>query len=177
MTLIRRASDVSQEKSVPAPTITKDEYGDFGTHHAKDVYRLFKTVGIELDIFSSAMKANTQYMHSLSGHFVLKEPTGEDQILQIIDETPQLAMTEKTSVNKVFSFGRDHGYYGRILNQIVFVKPSIKVRKNHLYFWAFVPQDGNSILSSIRALLNYMYGVEETNNLMHVFDRWIFSEV
>ncbi|RMG42229.1 MAG: hypothetical protein D6732_01460 [Methanobacteriota archaeon] len=177
LTLIRRASDVSQEKSVPAPTVTGYKYGDFGTHHAKDVYRLFETLGHDLDIFSSAMKVNTQYMHSLQGHFEMEKPVTREEILEIIENTPQLAGTEKTSVNRVFSFGRDHGYYGRILNQLVVVKPSIKVTKNHLYFWGFVPQDGNSILSSVQAILYYLYEVDEAHEMMHVFDRWIFNEV
>lgn len=177
LTLIRRASDVSQEKSVPAPTVTEYKYGEFGTHHAKDVYRLFKTLGQELDIFSSAMKVNTQYMHSLQGHFEMEKPVTREQILDIIESTPQLAGTEKTSVNRVFSFGRDHGYYGRILNQLVVVKPSVKVNENHLYFWGFVPQDGNSILSSVQAILYYLYDVEEVKERMRVFDQWIFEEV
>ncbi len=177
LTLIRRASDVSQEKSVPAPTVTDYKYGDFGTHHAKDVYRLFETLGQKLDIFSSAMKVNTQYMHSIQGHFEMEKPVTREQILDIVESTPQLAGTEKTSVNRVFSFGRDHGYYGRILNQLVVVKPSVKVTKNHLYFWGFVPQDGNSILSSIQAILYYLYEVDEVHELMHVFDQWIFKEV
>ncbi len=177
LTLIRRASDVSQEKSVPAPTVTDYKYGRFGTHHAKDVYRLFETLGQELDIFSSAMKVNTQYMHSISGHFEMEKPISEEQIFEILDRVPQLASTEKTSVNRVFSFGRDHGYYGRILNQVVIVKPSVKTIDNHLYFWAFVPQDGNSILSSVQAVLYYLYEPNEAHELMHVFDRWIFNEV
>ncbi len=31
----------------------------------------------------------------------------------------RIALTERRSSNQIFSFGRDHGYYGRILSQAV----------------------------------------------------------
>ena len=52
----------------------------------------------------------------------------------------------------VFSFGRDHGHYGRIMNQTVVVEQSLHVRNDHeITGFCFTPQDGNSILSSISA--------------------------
>ena len=51
-------------------------------------------------------------------------------------------------------FGRDHGYYGRILSQTVVVSPTLTVRKNReIYGFCFTPQDGNSLVSSIAAAL------------------------
>ena len=35
----------------------------FGTHHARDAWHLFQTLGYDLPLFSSAVKLNTQYMH------------------------------------------------------------------------------------------------------------------
>ena len=37
----------------------------FGTHHAKDAWHLFQTLGVDLNLFSAAIKLNTQYMHSI----------------------------------------------------------------------------------------------------------------
>jgi glyceraldehyde-3-phosphate dehydrogenase (NAD(P)) len=63
-------------------------------------------------------------------------------------------MTDKRSSNLIFSFGRDHGYYGRILSQTVVVTPTLMVRKNReIYGFCFTPQDGNSLVSSIAAAL------------------------
>lgn len=178
LTFIRRASDVSQDKSVPAPTISAFDDEVFGTHHAQDVHRIFKTLGKNIDIFSSAIKVNSQYMHSLSAHLKFKEPLSRDEIISIVNGTPQLALTNKTSVNKVFSFGRDHGYYGRILNQSVIVEPSVKVNGDHLYLWSMTPQDGNSILSSIKAILYYLYEENsKVEELMKVANPWLFNEV
>jgi len=178
LTFIRRASDVSQNKSVPAPEVTKSKHPRFGTHHAKDVNRLFMTMDHDIQVFSTALKVNSQYMHTLSAHLRLKKEMTKDEVMKIINDTPQLAMTNKTSVNQVFSFGRDHGYYGRILNQSVIVEPSIAAHGKDLYFWSMTPQDGNSILSSVRAALYYLYEEKEkVDELMMATSPWLFNEV
>ena len=52
----------------------------------------------------------------------------------------------------IFSFGRDHGYFGRLLNQTVVSVPTLTVRDGHeITGFCFTPQDGNSLLSSIAA--------------------------
>ena len=63
---MRRANDVSQDAGfAPAPSAGKHDDAEFGTHHARDASALLSTIGWEPPIFSSAMKLNTQYMHSL----------------------------------------------------------------------------------------------------------------
>ena len=91
----------------------------FGTHHAADANELFKTKGLNLNIFSSAMKINSQYMHIL--HFVLKvkNKTSITKKLNKLEQNDIIALTDKVNANEVFSFGRDHGHFGRILNQAV----------------------------------------------------------
>lgn len=178
LTFIRRSSDVSQTKGVQAPTITAFDDPRFGTHHAKDVWRLFETEGHDLNLFSSAMKINSQYMHSLSAHIELKEPITKEEVLAIINNNPLLALTYKNAINQVFSFGRDHGHFGRILNQAVIVEPSIHIDGNHLKFWSFTPQDGNAILSSVKAICYYLNDdIEEVEKLMKHTEPWLFKEV
>lgn len=178
LTFIRRSSDVSQTSGVQAPTVSSYKDDRFGTHHAKDVWKLFETQGYDLDVFSSAIKINSQYMHTLSAHFTLKEPITRDEVLEILDTTPELAHTNKDAVNQVFSFGRDHGHFGRILNQAVVIRQSIKVIKNHLYFWSFTPQDGNAILSSVKAICYYLHSSsQKVNELMQHVQPWLFNEV
>lgn len=178
LTFIRRGSDVSQTSGVQAPTVTEYDDERFGTHHAKDVWKLFETKGLDLNIFSSALKINSQYMHTLSAHLQLNDPVTKEHIMEILDTTPALAQTNKTAVNQVFSFGRDHGHFGRILNQAVFVKQSIKVHKEHVYFWSFTPQDGNAILSSVKAIMYHLHDDnEKVEKLMTYANPWLFNEV
>lgn len=70
---IRRASDISQMGSfVPAPEVGKHSNPDYGTHHARDAVDLFKTIDYNPNLFSSAMKINSQYMHVLCSTSVSK---------------------------------------------------------------------------------------------------------
>ncbi len=65
---IRRANDISQDSGfVPSPTVEGHKDERFGTHHARDAHGLFTTLGYDLNLHSSALKMNSQYMHSI--HF------------------------------------------------------------------------------------------------------------
>jgi len=58
---MRRASDISQEKSfIAAPEAGAHKDGQFGTHHARDAWHLFQTRGFDLNLFSSVIKLNTR---------------------------------------------------------------------------------------------------------------------
>jgi glyceraldehyde-3-phosphate dehydrogenase (NAD(P)) len=77
----------------------------------------------------------------------------------------------------VFSFGRDHGRFGRILNQTVIVLPSIHVRNgNEVLGFCFTPQDGNSLMSSIAATERFLYPAEYSEKLAPL-DAMLFKEI
>ncbi|KYK34482.1 MAG: hypothetical protein AYK22_08640 [Thermoplasmatales archaeon SG8-52-3] len=156
---IRRANDISQSKSfIPSPEVGTHKDEKMGTHHAVDVYHLYKTLGIELNVFSSALKLNTQYMHSIWYDLKLNSKINKEEAIQKFIDNPRVAVTHKKSANLVFSFGRDHGHYGRILDQTVVVIPTIHVLNNNEVFgFCFTPQDGNSILSSIASTERFLY--------------------
>ena len=155
---IRRSNDISQTGNyVPAPTVNSHEHEMYGTHHAEDAVDLFKTMDLDLDLFSSALKTNTQYMHTVWFNIKVKENTSKDKVIELLDNNVRIALTEHRSSNAVFSFGRDQGQYGRILNQTVVVEDSINVRNgNEISGFCFTPQDGNSILSSIAATVKFL---------------------
>ena len=156
---IRRANDISQSKSfIPSPEVGTHKDPKMGTHHAVDVYHLYKTLGIELNVFSSAMKLNTQYMHTIWYDLKLNKKTSIDEVKQKFIDNPRVAVTNKKSANLVFSFGRDHGHYGRLLDQTVAVLPTIHViNDNEAIGFCFTPQDGNSLLSSVTATERFLY--------------------
>ena len=86
---------------------------------------------------------------------------GQSKMNELIDKleaNDRIALTEKIDSCKVFSFGRDHGHFGRILNQTVIVEQSLHIRNgNEISGFCFTPQDGNSILSSIAATEWFLY--------------------
>jgi len=150
---LRRATDLSQEKGfIPAPDVGKHKDEQFGSHHAKDAWHLFQTLGLDLNLFSSAIKINTQYMHSIWFNLRVRKAISRDEVIDKLQANPYVALTEKTMSSPIFSFGRDHGYFGRLLNQTVVSVPTLTVRDEHeITGFCFTPQDGNSLLSSISA--------------------------
>jgi glyceraldehyde-3-phosphate dehydrogenase/erythrose-4-phosphate dehydrogenase len=156
---MRRANDISQDGSfAPSPTVGRHDDPRFGTHHARDAHGVFATLGNDLPLWSSAIVLNSQYMHVL--HFSLtldQEITAEEVVARLAANT-RVALTRKRSANQVFSFGRDHGYFGRILSQTVVPVQTVAVREGRTVVgFCFTPQDGNALLSSVAATLWYLH--------------------
>ena len=175
---MRRANDVSDTKSyIAAPEAGKHDDPEFGTHHARDAYHLFQTVGLKLDLFSSAIKINTQYMHTLWFDLELKHDTTLEEVKSLLRNNPRVACTNKRAVNTIFSFGRDHGYFGRILSQTVVPMSTLTVpRPRKIVGFCYTPQDGNSLLSSIAATLRYL-DVSKLEANLDVLRPYIFREI
>lgn len=177
---LRRSNDISQDEAfLPAPTVGKHSDARFGTHHARDLHHLYKTTGLELqNIFSSAIKLPTQYMHTIQFSVQTREPVQREALIERITENPRLSVTYKTSANAVFSFGRDHGHFGRILNQTVFCLPSFHISDDGLTTtgFCFTPQDGNSLLSSVSAALWYL-DPETYSDRLQALGAFFFPEI
>lgn len=177
---MRRSNDISQADSfVPAPNVGKHDDPDFGTHHARDAHHLFETLNKDLNLFSSAVKLNTQYMHSIWFNLELTRDATLEEVKQRLRDNPLVAVTDKRYANLIFSFGRDHGYYGRILSQTVVVMPTVTVRrKREVYGFCFTPQDGNSLLSSVAAALWLIEpDWESVRTRLAPLRRWLYREI
>jgi glyceraldehyde-3-phosphate dehydrogenase/erythrose-4-phosphate dehydrogenase len=175
---MRRANDISQDSSfVPSPVVGKHKDKRFGTHHARDAWHLFDTMGYDLNLFSSAIKLNTQYMHTIFFDIRVKEATSVDRLLERISRNDRMSITYKDSANSVFSFGRDYGHYGRILNVTVIAAPTLTVRNDReVIGYCFTPQDGNSLLSSVSAATWFLYP-EDYESRIQCLKPYFFSEV
>ena len=175
---MRRASDISQEKSfVAAPDAGAHKDSKFGTHHARDAWHLFQTRGCDLNLFSSAIKLNTQYMHSIWFNLRVQRPVTLDEVIDKLEANPYVALTYKTMANPIFSFGRDHGYFGRLLNQTVVSVPTLIVRNRHeITGFCFTPQDGNSLLSSVAAAA-WLLDPDTYDERLHILKPYLFEEI
>ena len=177
LVLIRRAGDVGDAKFIQAPTVEKHKEAR-GTHHAQDAANLFKsTLNKDVNLFSSAMKLNTQFMHTAHFHFRLKTPTTLDAVKKQLKDDKYIGLTDKTATNLVFSFAREHGPFGRILSETVVVTPSLHVSENgrDVTGYAFTPQDGNALLSSI-AMATRKLHPDDWKKRMSVFDQYLLKE-
>jgi len=177
---MRRANDISQVKDfIPSPQVGKHDDPEFGTHHAHDAFHVFETMGEKFDLFSSAVKINTQYMHSIWFSFAFNRDVTRDEMVERLKSNLRVATTDKRNCSEIFSFGRDHGYYGRILSQTVVVLPTLAVhRARELYGFCFTPQDGNSLVSSVAAALWFIDPDEASiSKRLEPIRRWVYQEI
>ncbi len=176
---IRRANDISQDgKFVPSPEVGGHKDDRFGTHHARDAWHLFHTKGYDLNLFSSAMKLNTNFMHVLHFHLKVRKPTTAEELVARCEANDRVAMTYKKTANSIFSFGRDHGFFGRILNQTVIPYHTLHVSEDgtRITGFCFTPQDGNSLLSSVAAAVWALYP-DTYDKIIQCLRPYFFDEV
>jgi len=175
---VRRSNDISQDSGfAPSPTVERHKDPRFGTHHARDAHGLFETLGYDLNLFSSALKLNTQYMHSIHFSLTLDRDITLDEIKDRLASNKRVAITYRRSANSVFSFGRDHGYFGRILSQTVVAIETVAIRNgNEVVGFCFTPQDGNPLLSTLAATLWYM-DPTSVDGRLDVMRPYLFQEV
>ena len=90
---------------------------------------------------------------------------------------PRVAITNRRSVNQIFSFGRDHGYFGRIFSQTVIPLSTIAMpTPRKIVGFCYTPQDGNSLLSSVAATLRYL-DPKKLEERIDVLRPYIFREI
>ena len=109
---IRRANDTSQSGNfVAAPSVGVHDDENFGSHHAKDSYDLFSTLGYDLNMFSSAMKVNSQYMYVLWFYLKTKEAVTLNDVLDRLHANDLVATTSKNMINSVFFWQRPWAFW------------------------------------------------------------------
>jgi glyceraldehyde-3-phosphate dehydrogenase (NAD(P)) len=117
-------------------------------------------------------------MHSLWFQLKVKRPVTLDEVLEKLEANKYVAMTEKTMASPIFSFGRDQGFFGRILNQTVVSVPTVTVREGHeITGFCFTPQDGNALLSSIAATAWLLYPETYEHRIHQFVNAYLFDEV
>ncbi|MBI4152160.1 hypothetical protein HY495_00480 [Candidatus Woesearchaeota archaeon] len=178
---MRRATDISQDDDFCAsPTVDQHKDPQYGTHHARDGVHLFRTLGIEPTIFSSSMKIPSQYMHVTHFTITVRDRVTVEQLVEKIRRDEYLAVTQKKTTGSVFSFGRDHGYYGRIFNQAIIPVSALYISANQDSYnvtgFGFTPQDGNSLLSSTSAAL-WILDPERYGQQLENLKDYVFKEI
>jgi len=155
---IRRSGDVSEPGMVASPTLMRHDDDKFGTYHARNVHRLFKTMGEDIRVFSSAIQIPSQYMHIIQFHIELTEETSLQGVIHKLQSNPLIAITEKLDTGTVVAFARDHSpIYGRLLNQAIIPLSTLFVEGNKIVGYSYTSQDGNSLLSSTAAIERFLY--------------------
>ncbi|MBK9192397.1 MAG: hypothetical protein IPM77_13320 [Crocinitomicaceae bacterium] len=152
--VVRRSEDIgNHERLVSANVVARHLDAKIGTHHAIDVVDLFNTLNVNCDITSSDITTPSQLMHAVRFNIELKNKITQDEIDQLISENTFLSVTKKFDSNVIFEQGRRYGFNGRIFSHAIVVSENLLIEDNAIKGWAFVPQEGNSILSTLHAFL------------------------
>jgi len=116
-------------------------------------------------------------MHSIWFNLRVRRAVTRDDVLEKLQANPYVALTAKTMSSPIFSFGRDHGYFGRLLNQTVVSEPTVTVRDGHeITGFCFTPQDGNSLLSSTAATA-WLLDPDNYQERMQSMQTFLFDEI
>lgn len=154
--VVRRSEDIGNHtRLVSGNVVARHLSAETGTHHAIDVVDMYQTVGIDCPLTSSDITTPSQLMHSVRFNIELNEPLAAS-IDSLIDSNPYLAKTRKFDSNVIFELGRRHGFQGRLYSHAIVVMDNFLQTETSLKGWAFVPQEGNSILSTLHAFMLQM---------------------
>jgi glyceraldehyde-3-phosphate dehydrogenase (NAD(P)) len=92
-------------------------------------------------------------MHSARFSIRLRSCPDAGEIANRLACAPYIATTRKFDSNRIFELGRRYGFQGRIFSHAIVVANDLLMDGRVVRGWAFVPQEGNSILSTLEAFL------------------------
>jgi glyceraldehyde-3-phosphate dehydrogenase (NAD(P)) len=152
--IVRRSDDIgSHERLVGANVVARHRDPLHGTHPGVDIVDLLNRIGIRAPIRVSGITTPSQLMHAVRFNIGLKNPVAESEIYNSIRNNPLVSITDKFDSNVVFDLGRRYGFHGRIYSHCIFVMNNLLIDRSEIAGWAFIPQEGNTILSTIDSFL------------------------
>ena len=152
--IVRRSEDLgSHSRLVSASVVSRHLSDTCGTHHAIDVKELFATINKPLNIQSSDVTTPSQLMHSVRFSLKLKTAMQSTDIQTLIQNNPFVSYSTKFDSNVIFESGRRYGYHGRLYSHSIIIGNNLLFEENNTLVkgWAFIPQEGNTILSTLNA--------------------------
>ena len=153
--VVRRSEDIgNHERLVAANVVARHLNPDIGTHHAIDVIDLLETIGVKIPISSSDITTPSQLLHSTRFNIKLNEKVSQTSIDDLLRNSHYISTTNKFDSNKIFELVRRYGFQGRIYSHAIVVNNNIMVHDDTIIKgWAFVPQEGNTLISTIHSFL------------------------
>lgn len=151
---VRRSEDLGgRERLVGANVVSRHRDGRHGTHHAADAARVYATLGLAPCVTSSDITTPSQLMHAVRFNLRLRDPRAAAEVVADFKAEPRLAVTGKFDSNRVFELGRRYGFQGRLYAHAIVVAHDLLVTGRNVRGWAFVPQEGNTLLTTLTAFL------------------------
>jgi len=155
--IVRRSEDIgNHQRLVAANVVARHLDPKLGTHHSIDLQDLFLTINKKISVTSSDITTPSQMLHSVRFNINLKNNIDLDTIINRIENNHFVSQTKKFDTNVVFELGRRYGFSGRIYSHAIFVSNNFLISENNIKGWAFIPQEGNTLISTINAFLLQM---------------------
>ncbi len=149
--VVRRCEDIgNHERLVTANVVSRHLHSQMGTHHAVDALCLYNSMGLEPMITSSDVTTPSQLMHGVRFNIRLRSLPAS---INLVKYNEYVSTTSKFDSNIIFDQGRRYGFMGRIYSQVIIISNNLLYTNDTVKGWAFVPQEGNTILSSLHAYL------------------------
>jgi glyceraldehyde-3-phosphate dehydrogenase (NAD(P)) len=158
----RRSEDVGHhERLVAGNVFARHLDADLGTHHAIDADVVLRRLGHKIPMQSSDITTPSQFLHASRFAVRLSAPVSADEIADRIARSPYVATTRIFDTNKLFETGRRYGLAGRLYAQAIFVSENLLVKDDRVMGWVAVPQEGNTILTTVSAFLQRTQAPDE----------------
>ncbi len=171
--IVRRSEDIGNHERLVTSNVVARHLDDvLGTHHAIDVKDLYETQGISADIQSSDITTPSQLMHAVRFNIELNQKIDKSNIESLLRENVYVSSTNKFDSNVIFELGRRYGFMGRIFSHAIVVDNNMLINNKVVKAWAFIPQEGNTILSTINAFL-LQTGVKNSKNVMNKLENFL----
>lgn len=155
--VVRRSEDIGAHERLVSGTVVSRHAEPLGTHHAAAAQRIYATRGIHVEVTSSDVTTPSQLMHTLRFSLTLRGERSAADAQAAIAREPLLATTQKFDANRLFELGRRYGVQGRLYAHAIVVANDLLIHhrdgNTEVRGWAFVPQEGNTILSTLAAFL------------------------
>ena len=176
--VVRRSEDIgNHQRLVSANVVARHLDEQIGTHHSVDVVDLFSTKKILPNVTSSDVTTPSQLMHAVRFNIGVKEKLNREDIDLLIAKNQCIATSTKFDSNVIFERGRRIGFQGRIYSHAIIISNNLIIGRDSIKGWAFIPQEGNTLLSTINAFL-IQTGFEDSATVMKslkdqlLMDRW-----
>lgn len=155
--IVRRCEDLgNHERLVTSNVVSRHLDPVLGTHHAVDAMDLYQSIGLTPSITSSDITTPSQLLHSIRFNIKVKPFMSVDpraDLLNRINSSPHVSTTSKFDSNVIFELGRRYGFMGRLYAHALIINNNLLIETNCIKGWAFVPQEGNTIISTVHAFL------------------------
>ncbi len=164
--VVRRSEDLgNHQRLVTANVVSRHMDQQIGTHHAIDVKDLFEEIDVPLDIQSSDITTPSQLMHVVRFNLKFNKAPQIHDINASIASRNTVSVTTKFDSNIVFEMGRRYSRYGRLFSHSILNNNNLlfDYTKGQIKGWAFIPQEGNTILSTLHAFLLQTNTIDEAH--------------